>query len=81
MDGADDRSSTTSQGLQQGDALETGGAVQSARRLIEEHYRRIADQLQGDRETLLLTTRESAGHSASVVQKTESVQNFSDLKS
>lgn len=48
MDRADDGPSTSSQGLQQRDALETRGTIQARCGLVEEHDGRVVDQLQGD---------------------------------
>lgn len=45
MYGADDGPATSGQGLQQGDTLEAGRAVQPRGWLVEEHYRRVVHQL------------------------------------
>lgn len=49
MDCTDNRSATARKKLEQIDALETCGAVKAASWFIEEHNRRIIDQLQSDR--------------------------------
>lgn len=46
---ADDRAAFAGQLLQQCDTLRGRGAVQAARRLVEEHYRRIVHDFQRDR--------------------------------
>lgn len=80
MNGADDRATTAGQHLQQVDALETGGTVQAGGGFVEEHDRRIVDQLQGDRETLLLAAGQIPGHSATMLLQAQSVEDLFDLR-
>lgn len=48
VNGTDDRPPAPCQRFQELYALEAGGAVQSRSGLIEEHDRRVVDQLQSD---------------------------------
>jgi len=80
VDGADNSASTGGKHLQQMDALEAGGAVQARGGLVKEHYGRIADQLQGDREALLLASRQIASHRVAVLAQAESQQDVIDLE-
>lgn len=80
VDRADDGPAALGQRLQQRDALEAGRAVQAAGWLVEEHDRRVAHELQGDGEPLLLAARQAAGHGVPMIQQAEGVQDLVNLK-
>lgn len=80
MDGANDSSATSRQELQQADALETGRAVQTGSRFVEEHNRWVVYQLEGNRETLLLSTGEISRQGGTVLIQAKSVKDFLDLE-
>lgn len=61
MNGTDYRSALVGQMLQQIYHLCARMTVQTGGRLVQEHYRRIVDQLQGDRQPLSLAARQPFG--------------------
>lgn len=80
MDGADNCSASASQELQQIDALEASGTVQTGSRFVEEHNRRIVDQLQRNGQSLLLASGQVASQRATMLLQSECVKDFLDLR-
>uniref|UniRef100_A0A182QAJ4 Uncharacterized protein n=1 Tax=Anopheles farauti TaxID=69004 RepID=A0A182QAJ4_9DIPT len=76
VDGADDRATAAGQRLQQRDQLRAGRAVQAARRLVEEHHRRVVHELQGDRQPLPLAAGEIERERGGRIEQPE---RFDDL--
>lgn len=71
MNGANDGASTSRQHFEQMYALEASWAVQAGCGLIEEHNRRIADELQSNGEALLLSARQIACERVAVFAQAE----------
>lgn len=80
VDRTDDRSTLAGQLLQQFDALFRRGVVQAAGRFVEEHHRRVVDDLEGDREALLLPAGQLGGARLFVLLQSDGAQDFVHLK-
>src|SRR4051812_21054371 len=53
--------------------------VEACRRLIEEKELRVADERAGDRESLFLTTRQSADSRGSLLAELDLIYDFADV--
>lgn len=78
---ADDSTSLIRQVSQQYKTLVARHAVQAAGRLVEEHHRRIIDQLNADRQSFTFAPRQVFHHRTSALRQTQCSQQVVNLLS